>query len=42
LEIHLSEIRRHDIILEVYKRNIKELYDTSMDLIEKKLDTDLY
>ena len=38
VESHLTELRRHELINEVYKRNIRELYEQEVELFEKKLD----
>eukprot|EP00347_Sterkiella_histriomuscorum_P014958 403358851 len=42
LESHKDEINRHEGILEIFKRNIKELYESEMSLIDKKLDVDQF
>ena len=38
LKIHIEELKSQNLIQEVYKRNIQELYDLTQDLQIKKLD----
>ncbi|CDW91729.1 UNKNOWN [Stylonychia lemnae] len=42
LQSHLEELKRHEAIIEIFKRNIKELYDSEMSLLDKKLDVDQF
>ena len=42
IDSHLAELKRHECMLEVYKRNIKELYDSVANLFENKLDSDVF
>ena len=40
MDKHFEELKRHELIIDVYKRNIKELYESEAHLHDKKLDSD--
>ncbi len=42
MNTHSEDIKRHECIIDVYKRNIKELYESETHLHDKKFDAELF